>query len=349
MKCICALRNIRNILKTTVDILKAAVLPLLSAALCVILLSCGAVEPDAAGTETKAAVTKAETDETDALQTIPEIVTEPATETEEETTEQITTEEKTTAEETTEQITAEETTAPPATETETETEKETAAETADVPDDPLGFKADLSSYEKYLDPEDKDAYLILVNPDHPLGETYKPADLVYIADSREGRKDQLRLYAAKSLEAFIKEARANGCKRITSVSAYRPYNTQKYIFDTDVEKLMQQGYSKEEATAIERKDTAYPGESEHQSGLAVDVLDDDSSLYEFESTYEARWLAENAWKFGFILRYPKDKEEITTYVYEPWHFRYVGRYHAKRIYDMGMCLEEYTEYLANNG
>ena len=106
--------------------------------------------------------------------------------------------------------------------------------------------------------------------------------------------------------------------------------------------------TEEEAIAKTRSDTAYPGESEHQSGLAVDVLDYDHTLSNFAGTYEAEWLAENCWKFGFILRYPQDKEEITTYVYEPWHLRYVGRYHAKRIYDMGMCLEEYVEYLANN-
>ena len=158
----------------------------------------------------------------------------------------------------------------------------------------------------------------------------------------------MRLYAALSLEAFLKEARANGCKNVTVTSAYRSYESQKEIFDGDVEKLMKKGYSKEEAIAIERKDTAYPGESEHQSGLAVDVLDYDHTLSNFDGTYEAKWLAENCWKFGFILRYMPDKEDITTYVYEPWHFRYVGRYHAQRIYELHMCLEEYIEYLENN-
>ena len=158
----------------------------------------------------------------------------------------------------------------------------------------------------------------------------------------------MRLYAAKSLEAFLKEARANGCKNVTVTSAYRSYDSQKEIFDGDVKKLMEKGYSEEEAIAIERKDTAFPGESEHQTGLAVDMHNLSSAQPAFADTYEAKWLAENAWKFGFILRYLPDKEEITTYVYEPWHFRYVGRYHAKRIYAMGMCLEEYIEYLANN-
>ena len=345
MNYICALKNTLNILKTTRNLVLFAVIPLLFA---LILPSCAENGTTVTETETETEIIT-ETETEAEAETIPAIETETgpdtAAETEEETTADVTSEPETAAETTVEETTGEqtteaETTTPPVTETEAETTK--AYENA------LGFKADLSAYEKYMEPEDKDGYLLLVNPDHPLSKDYKPSDLTYIKDKREGRNDRLCLYAAKALEALVKEASENGCKKLASVSAYRPYNTQKYIFDTDVEKLMQQGYSKEEAIAIERKDTAYPGESEHQSGLAVDVLGDGMRLYEFEGTYEADWLAENAWKFGFIIRYPKDKEEITTYVYEPWHIRYVGRYHAKRIYDMGMCLEEYIEYLANN-
>ncbi len=242
--------------------------------------------------------------------------------------------------ETTAEITTEGTTAPPVTESETTTK---------AIENPLGFKVDLSAYEKYMDPADKDAYLILVNPSNPVGKDYKPTDLEPLVDTRSDRsKRYMRLYAAMSLEAFLKEARANGCKNVTVTSAYRSYDSQKEIFDGDVEKLMKKGYSKEEAIAIERKDTAYPGESEHQTGLAVDMHNMSSAQQAFANTYEAQWLAENCWKFGFILRYMPDKEDITTYVYEPWHFRYVGRYHAQRIYELHMCLEEYIEYLENN-
>ena len=165
-------------------------------------------------------------------------------------------------------------------------------------------------------------------------------------DTRSDRsKRYMRLYAAKSLEAFLKEARANGCKNVTVTSAYRSYESQKEIFDGDVQRFMSQGMTEEEAIAKERLDTAYPGESEHQTGLAVDMHNLSSAQLKFKDTYEAQWLAENAWKFGFILRYMPGKEDITTYTYEPWHFRFVGRYHAQRIYEMGMCLEEYIEYL----
>lgn len=238
------------------------------------------------------------------------------------------------------------------TETEKVTEeqtKETEATTTAAETEPTvtpGFKTDLSAYEKYIDPADRDAYLILVNPDNPVGKDYKPDDLEPLVDTRSDRsKRYMRLYAAKSLEAFLKEARANGCKDVTVTSAYRSYDSQKEIFDGDVARLIEKGYSKEEAIAIERKDTAYPGESEHQTGLAVDMHNLSSAQLKFKDTFEAQWLAENAWKFGFILRYLPGKEDITTYTYEPWHFRYVGRYHAQRIYEMGMCLEEYIEYL----
>lgn len=234
------------------------------------------------------------------------------------------------------------------TDKQTEEEITTAKETEPQTNE-LGFKVDLSAYEKYMDPEDKDAYLILVNPDNPVGKDYKPDDLEPLVDTRSDRsKRYMRLYAAKSLEAFLKEARANGCKDVTVTSAYRSYESQKEIFDGDVERFISQGMTREEAIAKERLDTAYPGESEHQTGLAVDMHNLSSAQLKFKDTYEAQWLAENAWKFGFILRYMPGKEDITTYTYEPWHFRYVGRYHAQRIYESGMCLEEYLEYIKNN-
>ena len=252
----------------------------------------------------------------------------------------------------TDTVTAEQTSAEPQTTEPQTTEPQTTEPQTTEPEkdpDPLGFKEDLSAYEKYMDPEDRDGYLILVNPSNPVGKDHKPTDLEPLVDTRPDRsKRYMRLYAAKSLEAFLKEARANGCKDVTVTSAYRSYDSQKEIFDGDVKRLMEKGYSEEEAIAIERKDTAYPGESEHQTGLAVDMHNLSAASQRFAETFEAKWLEENCWKFGFILRYMPDKEDITTYVYEPWHFRYVGRYHAKRIYDLHMCLEEYIEYLENN-
>ena len=113
---------------------------------------------------------------------------------------------------------------------------------------------------------------------------------------------------------------------------------------------MKKGYSKAEAEKVVATYSNRPGTSEHQLGLSVDMHTLSSAGQAFKNEKEAKWLAENSYKFGFILRYPEHKmEETGGIIYEPWHFRYVGRYHAKKMYDMDMCLEEYVEYLKNNG
>ena len=110
--------------------------------------------------------------------------------------------------------------------------------------------------------------------------------------------------------------------------------------------------SKEEARAIVETYSAPPGTSEHQTGLCADMHNvynrPDLELEDFEKTDAYLWLRDNCWKFGFILRFPRGKEEITGYQFECWHFRFVGRYHAKRIFDSGLCLEEYLEKLNKN-
>ena len=183
---------------------------LISAVLCVLFVSsCSSGNPDTTETYEEITVTETETET--------ESQTEEITVTEEETEEEQTTDIEVTTEKPSEVTSEPETEKEPETEAPvTETEPETNRENE------LGFKADLSLYEKYLDPVDKDEYHFLVNPDHPLDSNYKPSDLILIADAREGRKDQLREYAAKALEAFLIESRANGCKKMTSVSAYRP-------------------------------------------------------------------------------------------------------------------------------
>ena len=113
--------------------------------------------------------------------------------------------------------------------------------------------------------------------------------------------------------------------------------------------------TREEAVANVKTYSCAPGTSEHQSTLAFDLVVTtypsrfDSLIQEFGETEAGIWLAENCHKFGYILRFPKDKEDITGIIYEPWHFRFVGRYHATRMHELGMCLEEYTVYLTENG
>ena len=203
---------------------------------------------------------------------------------------------------------------------------------------PMNFVLDLSSYEIYMNPEDRDEYLLLVNTDNPLDESYAPTDLtgsVYTRSDRDTRT--LRKYACLALEAFLKEGEANGVKGVTVTSAYRSYDYQNQLFRNEVALLG----SEEEAA----KNVNPPGSSEHQTGLAVDMHNMSAASREFGKTDEAKWLAQNAHKFGYILRYPADKTDITGISYEPWHFRFVGRYHATKMFELDMCLEEYIEYI----
>jgi D-alanyl-D-alanine carboxypeptidase len=250
--------------------------------------------------------------------------------------------------------------------TEKQTEEDTTAEPVETtppePEYKPEFKADLSAYEMYMNPQGdhRDAYLVLVNIDNPLSADYIPPDLVNVQSTRkDGRATQkLREYAAKALEALMLEAEACGVIKkntpsgypLSVMSAYRSYAYQGQLFNQYVNSEMSRGLSRE---AAEKKVATYsnrPGTSEHQAGLCVDMHTLPSAGQAFKNEPEAKWLAENCYKFGFVLRYPEDKmEETKGIMYEPWHFRYVGRYHAKKMYDMNMCLEEYTEYLKNNG
>ena len=174
---------------------------------------------------------------------------------------------------------------------------------------------------------------VLVNKEHPLSEDYAPD----LAEPEPGVFFDSR--AAESLSDFIGGARDAGLTVYIS-SSYRSYATQKYLFDN---KVAQVG-DREAAARI----VAYPGTSEHQLGLAADIVD---KHYEYmnESLADTRlsiWLKEHCAEYGFILRYPKDKQEITGIMFEPWHFRYVGREAAAYITENGLCLEEFCALYA---
>jgi len=213
--------------------------------------------------------------------------------------------------------------------------------------DPIKFTADLSEYEKYFNsPADKqDEYLVLINQFNPLDpQNYVPPDLTDVNDTRkDGRAtQQLRLYTAKALEAFLIEARANGIENVTVTSAYRSYGRQSELFNDEVAKM--RPVHGDNAELVAAMSVARPGQSEHQSGLCLDMHTyGTGAAQEFGDTAEGKWLAQNAYKFGFILRYPKNKTEITGIKYEPWHFRYVGRFHATIMHEKDLCFEEYWE------
>lgn len=197
--------------------------------------------------------------------------------------------------------------------------------------------------------------LILVNNYYELSEDFK-WDLVYwsngqAVDSSILNKSDFNIQAIDSLayqplKDMFKAAEEAGAP-LDFYSGYRSIVRQNRNFVGSVERNMNSGLSLEEAKAKTNKSRAYPGTSEHNVGLAVDILPKGSTdlSNNFEKTPQFKWLMENAENYGFILRYPKDKTDITEIIYEPWHFRYVGVEHAKKMNQLGMCLEEYIEYL----
>ena len=124
---------------------------------------------------------------------------------------------------------------------------------------------------------------------------------------------------------------------------FRSIEDQKSLWDARVKKQLEEGLSQEEAEAVVGQKVAIPGTSEHHTGLAIDISCDQADIAKTEALYQ--WYAEHCWEYGFILRYPADKIEITGITYEPWHFRYVGVEMAKAVTESGLCLEEYLQML----
>jgi D-alanyl-D-alanine carboxypeptidase len=188
-------------------------------------------------------------------------------------------------------------------------------------------------------PENLPWNLTLVNFEHPLDETFKPSKLAevnngYIADKR----------IADATKKMIADARSKDNVRIIALSAYRDYDYQMELFENKVIRLQQEkGYSVDKAREEAKTVVAYPGTSEHQLGLALDLVDarhvklDESQ----ENTAAYKWLYEHCHEYGFIVRYPNGKTDITGIIYEPWHFRYVGVEAATFIMENNLTLEEY--------
>lgn len=181
--------------------------------------------------------------------------------------------------------------------------------------------------------------LALVNKDYALPAYYVPEDLVipnvtFSFGNQDIEKAYLRKEAAEKLEVMFTAAKLDGID-LFAVSGYRSYKRQEDLFNFEVIKV-----GREQAELA----VAFPGNSEHQSGLAMDISGP-SVNYELTQDFgeqpEGQWLEKNAHKYGFILRYPEGKEDITGYKYEPWHFRYVGEEAAAVIYEKDLTLEEY--------
>ena len=179
--------------------------------------------------------------------------------------------------------------------------------------------------------------LRLVNRDHPL-----PRDFTVELTSVQGGQFDSR--AAEKLDQMLEDMKAQGLSPLIC-SSFRTWEDQDSLHQQDVDKYLSQGFSQEQAEEEASRWVVPAGQSEHQLGLAVDIVAQGFQLLEEEqeSTPEQQWLMSHCWEYGFILRYPKGKEAETGVGYEPWHYRYVGKEAAQEITTEGLCLEEYLQ------
>ena len=197
-----------------------------------------------------------------------------------------------------------------------------------VTDEPLPTPPDRSSWN-----------LILVNYENPLPDGFTVPQLTQL---RSNQFVDSRVYPA--LQQMMDDARAQGLEPLVC-SSYRDWDTQVRLFNGEIQDWLDKGYSQEEAEAVAAIWVARPGTSEHQTGLTVDIVDMNYQLLDEaqEKTPVQQWLMAHCAEYGFILRYPTDKSDITRIGYEPWHYRYVGVEAAQEIMELGLCLEEYLQ------
>ena len=193
---------------------------------------------------------------------------------------------------------------------------------------------DYEFYTNTIPVVDDSDILAIVNKYHYLSSSYVPDDLVTISSKYSTRTNKLRSVAAKAFENMAEDALKDNIK-VYAASSYRSYSDQKYIYNN---------YVKEDGVQIADTYSARAGHSEHQTGLATDIADTSYSFIK-DNTKESNWLKENAHKYGFILRYESTTEKITGYMYEPWHYRYVGVDIATFIHENKIT---YDEYVARN-
>lgn len=185
--------------------------------------------------------------------------------------------------------------------------------------------------------------LILVNPWNKLPEDYQPElEEIPQADTEDPLYVDVR--CAEALRQMIADCKEAGNYPYIC-SAYRSLEKQQFLFNNKIRRLVLEGVDPDEAPEIAAMSVAKPNTSEHQLGLAVDIIDFFYTNLDKgqEETSTQQWLMENSWRYGFILRYPNGNSDITGIIYEPWHYRYVGEEAAAEIYELGVTLEEYLD------
>ena len=193
----------------------------------------------------------------------------------------------------------------------------------------------LDNITHHVASEDNGWNLILVNRNSYIPDDYK----VELTELSNGEKVDSRIYP--ELQEMFNDARAQGYGLFVR-EGYRTQEEQQQLMDEKIEAYENEGKSKSEAKKLAEQWVAIPGTSEHQLGIAVDI-NADTTKSSSDDVYN--WLAENAHTYGFIKRYPSNKTDITGVINEPWHYRYVGKEAASKIYSQGICLEEYIDTL----
>lgn len=252
-------------------------------------------------------------------------------------------------------------------------EGDTQKEQPTLPEDPThAYENAVYTYRSEVD-EDvlltnlSSAYLLLANKEYVLGRDYEPASVTTLSCATNGGKTvELETRTAQALYEMLDEMKADGVTDVAVTSGYRSYDYQvdlnNYYIGLESSQISEDAYrhfghayikanyldkgetklTRTDAEAVVRSYSAEPGKSEHQTGLCIDFVTSTVGLTEaFENTEAFAWLSENAYRFGFILRYPKGAEGITGYTYEPWHYRFVGREAATDMYFGNLTLEEY--------
>lgn len=188
---------------------------------------------------------------------------------------------------------------------------------------------------------------IMVNPWNYVPSDYVP-DLVDLDEKYGVQGSKVDRSCYEALMNMIDDCN-KVCPQVYVVSSYRTHQYQTDNYNRKVQFYVNQGYDKATAQKEAATVVAVPGTSEHQLGLAVDIID--TRLWALEQEQEdlpaQKWLMENSWKYGFILRYPKDKIDVTGIIYEPWHYRYVGKELAAELYGLGLTVEEYIHSLTD--
>lgn len=192
--------------------------------------------------------------------------------------------------------------------------------------------------EEELSFKSDDWNLVLINKQHPISTDYE-FTLGNLSNSM-----QCDNRIIDDLLSMMKAADQDGIKLVVC-SPYRDLEKQKKLFERKIRYYIKSGYSYIDAYKLSSQVVTIPGASEHQVGLAIDLISPKYTMLDegFENTDAGRWLKKHCHEFGFILRYPKGKENITSIEYEPWHFRYVGRDAATIIMDNEICLEEFWD------